>query len=283
MTINNNNIEQYIFLYKEGLLNDAEKADVQKALDENTAWQQMADMYDPSLQVPAYPKLTYANKHKLRAIATSTTKRRSIIPIWSRVAAACTIIIAVTLFIRLNHSTTSKNTIVASNNTNVFIDSISTSNNTPIKIKTLHHLDSCSKSILSTHNPSEKLIVETTPTNTTEEPSIYFTEDLITFIDENDTSYNNLLEIYTEHQTTTSANQIEFTEQLITYDDALPFSEDEPDNTQMPVWRITLDDWFSNLQLARLEFQTDVVSSITKRIKATSKDSDFYTADRKNL
>lgn len=58
ININDDNIEQYIFLYKEGMLNDTERTSVEEMLAVHKEWQELAEMYDPALQVPGYPKLT---------------------------------------------------------------------------------------------------------------------------------------------------------------------------------------------------------------------------------
>lgn len=260
MNINNDNIEQYIFLYKEGLLDDAGKTEMKQAIAGNDEWQRLANMYDPTLQVPAYPKLTYAGKEKLRSIAQPTTKRQVLFPLWSRVAAACAILVAVVLFIRLNNSTSKQNTIVAINNEETINDTLSdVYNNVSDNTNRPLYLRKSSNKPLS----SEVLIAETESESQIEGSCLLFTEDLITFVDDDDTSFNYLVNGYSNPKTT--GNQIEFTDQLITFDDDMP-SETPTYSIQKPEWRLAINDWFATLQIARLEFQTDVVTNITKRL-----------------
>lgn len=107
--LNEDNIELYLFRYKEGLLSDAEVAEVEQALEERPEWREMADLYDPELKLPKGAIVPYPDIDSLRdggpkstrkpvVIGTSIPKR-SLRPMWITVAAAaCMVLFVVTLF-----------------------------------------------------------------------------------------------------------------------------------------------------------------------------------------
>ena len=266
MYLDDNNIEQFIFLYKEGLLDATGKAALEEALANNVEWQQLAEMYDPTLLVPTYPHLSYPAKDKLHAMATPSKPKAVVIPFWTRVAAACALLVAVMLMVRIHRNNTVSPTscIVASNHSKIPADTTAT---TP---QTLADVPSAA----TTPHLSMAKPVSTEPqaiTSDSRDP--WLTEQLITYIDDNDTSFDYLLCNNTQEPCgtlpTPSATEIEYTDQLICFEDdgdaiSIP---PMPEPGYIPPLQSAVNDWFSNLQLARIEFQTYAISNIYKTIE----------------
>lgn len=112
--INDNNIELYLFRYKEGLLDEAETAEVEKALASRPDWQELADLYDPELTLPSGATMHYAafeslrdggpkaatREHKPIVLRDATTQRRRLMPLWTTVAAAACLLLFVTTIVK---------------------------------------------------------------------------------------------------------------------------------------------------------------------------------------
>lgn len=289
MKVSSNNIEQLIFQLKEGMLDDAERACVEKALAENDEWRKMAEMYDPTLQLPQYPHIEYPDKDKLRAIAhpaaektiiatesKSNSTRHIVFPLWSRVAAACAIIAVIVLLFRLIDRKPDNN-LTASGNPKTTIDS--TIESLPIHATptpdNADSLDNADKVIAIPKNeaPIETMIAENQEESSDYKPDYLYSDDLITYIDDDDSSFEHILLSETQDDdfqhpnAETSSDKIRLTDKLVTYyDDDQPVSND-PYYERQPVWQATMNDWWSNLQLASLEFQTNMVNNINKYIE----------------
>lgn len=93
--IDNENIELYLFRYKEGLLDAAAAAEVERALGTHPEWQELADLYDPELKLPAGATIPYENVELLRDGGPKAVRRRKIIPLWVVSAAAACMLFAV--------------------------------------------------------------------------------------------------------------------------------------------------------------------------------------------
>lgn len=274
MTISNDNIELLIFQFKEGLLDDTDRAILENALAENEEWRQMAEMYDPSLQLPQYPHIEYTNKDKLRAIAN----RRTVIPIWSRVAAACAIIAAIVLCLSIINSGKFSDNILASNS--IEVDTANKlmpekRHDSGMQPDTLQLYDSrmrstpCDRQHINNESTIESLIAEKQEDSVIDLPEYLYTDKLITFLD--DDSLNNYTPDNEPDKAFTSLESsldiIGFTDKLITfYDDPMPLVNNTPYSTK-PEWQTTVNDWLSNIQLARLEFQTDAINNLCKWMK----------------
>lgn len=290
MNINDDNIELLVFRMKEGLLDEAEREMVEKALADNKEWQEMADGYDPSLQVPQYPHVVYPHKDKLRSIARPA-RRIFVLPTgtWALrlVAAVCAVIIAVMLFLRINNSDKTDSTLVATNKFNERglnentqlnedrLEKISYFNEHGLNrtngyfSSNEHESDEYDEYVFSDENESDEL-----------DSHLYIApEEFITYIDEDDTTYNyiiysaagmpqlltagmpQLLAEGSKAENSTTENIVEYTDQLITFeDDDLPYSS-------QPQWRNSLNDWSSKLQIARLELQTNMVTRLSRKLK----------------
>ena len=112
--INDNNIELYLFRYKEGLLDAAETAEVEKALASHPDWQELADLYDPDLTLPSGATMPYADFASLRdggpkaatrerkpiVLRDATSQRRRLMPLWTTVAAAACLLLFVTTIVK---------------------------------------------------------------------------------------------------------------------------------------------------------------------------------------
>lgn len=284
MNINNDNIELLVFRLKEGLLDETERGMVEKALAENREWQEMADRYDPSLQVPQYPHVVYPHKDKLRSIARPA-RRIVVLPTgtWALryVAAACALIIAFVLFLRINNSDKTDSTLLASNKFNEHgLDEKTHSDKRGLDDNSIfnehglngtngyyssneHESDEYDEYVFSDENESDEL-----------DSHLYIApEEFITYIEENDTTYDYIIssaagmpQLLAEGSTaenSTMENIIEYTNQLITFeeeDNSLPYSP-------QPQWRNSLNDWSSKLQIARLEIQTNMVTRLSRKLK----------------
>ena len=118
--INDNNIELYLFRYKEGLLDAAETAEVEKALASHPDWQELADLYDPELTLPSGASMPYAGFESLRdggpkaatrerkpiVLRDATTQRRRLMPLWTTVAAAACLLLFVTTIVKFANGDT---------------------------------------------------------------------------------------------------------------------------------------------------------------------------------
>lgn len=112
--INDDNIELYLFRYKEGLLDEAETAEVEKALASRPDWQELADLYDPELTLPSGATMPYACYESLRdggpkaaglerkpiVLRDATTQCRRLMPLWTTVAAAACLLLFVTTIVK---------------------------------------------------------------------------------------------------------------------------------------------------------------------------------------
>jgi len=122
--INENNIELILFRYKEGLLDAAETAEVEKALASHPDWQELADLYDPDLTLPSGATMPYADFASLRdggpkaatrerkpiVLHDATLQRRRLMPLWTTVAAAACLLLFVTTIVRFVDSDSNANT-----------------------------------------------------------------------------------------------------------------------------------------------------------------------------
>lgn len=101
MNINHDNYELYLFRYKEGLLDDKEKLMVEKAINENQAWREMADMYDPDLRLSEYEDTTYPFKERLKKIPSTSSianNKRKIV--WIGISIAASVVVALAIGLR---------------------------------------------------------------------------------------------------------------------------------------------------------------------------------------
>ena len=114
MNLNDDNIELYLFRYKEGLLDAAEATEVERALEGHPEWQAMADLYDPDLKLPAGAAMPFADFESLRdggpkaatrerkpiVLHDAATPRRRLTPLWTTVAAAACLLLFVTTIVK---------------------------------------------------------------------------------------------------------------------------------------------------------------------------------------
>ncbi len=132
--INEDNIELYLFRYKEGLLDEAETAEVEKALASRPDWQELADLYDPELTLPAGATMPYADFESLRDGGPRAVEKKTIrlgeavylrrIPIWKTIGIAASLLVFVTFFVKfLDNMPADGGAIVAEQGT-VTLDSV---------------------------------------------------------------------------------------------------------------------------------------------------------------
>ncbi len=113
MKLTDQNIELYLFRYKEGLLDATENAEVERALRERPDWQELADLYDPELTLPAGVTMPYADANSLRdggpkaanlerkpIVLRDEQPRRRLMPLWTAVAAAACLLLFVTTIVK---------------------------------------------------------------------------------------------------------------------------------------------------------------------------------------
>ena len=298
MNINNDNIELLVFRLKEGLLDEAERGVVEKALAENREWQEMADGYDPSLQVPQYPHVVYPHKDKLRSIARPA-RRIVVLPtetwVLRYVAAACALIIAFVLFLRINNSDKTDSTLLASNkfdergldekthsdkrglDDNFIFNEHGLNGTNGYFSSNEHESDEYDEYVFSDEHESDEydeyVFSDENESDELDSHLYIAQEEFITYIDENDTTYDYIIssaagmpQLLAEGSTaenSTMENIVEYTNQLITFeeeDNSLPYSP-------QPQWRNSLNDWSSKLQIARLEIQTNMVTRLSRKLK----------------
>ena len=108
MKLDNENIELYLFRYKEGLLDVGERAAVEQALLSHPEWQEMADLYDPVFRLPAGAAMPYDDWQRLadggmpaKTVTISRISgRRKTIPLLVTLAAAACLLLFVTTIVR---------------------------------------------------------------------------------------------------------------------------------------------------------------------------------------
>jgi hypothetical protein len=98
MNITDDNIELYLFRYKENLLDAAEAAEVERALATHREWQELADLYDPQLTLPAGAAIPYPDAATLRDGGPRAKRCRRIVPLWISSAVAACLLVAVGLW-----------------------------------------------------------------------------------------------------------------------------------------------------------------------------------------
>ncbi|MBP5327453.1 MAG: hypothetical protein J6Y98_06050 [Bacteroidales bacterium] len=155
MKLNEENIELYLFRYKEGLLEAEEIAEVEEAFETHPEWKEMADAYDPDFKLPAGATIPYANYESLRDGGARVNKSyrkislreeqpysRRKLPVWIVFAAAACLLLFVTTVVRLvdNNSNMKKGPILAgkmdkdtANNVVVTLDTIEEESTTDVR------------------------------------------------------------------------------------------------------------------------------------------------------
>lgn len=144
MELSNENIELYLFRYKEGMLDAAETSEIEEALSIHPEWREMADLYDPALILPAGVTMTYADAESLRDGGPKAAKRKRIVPVWIYYAAAACVLLAVgTLMLRpLSGADVEGGTMVASNTITGVIETRNDTNVKDSSVEMVLHRDS---------------------------------------------------------------------------------------------------------------------------------------------
>lgn len=262
MKIENKNIEQILFRYKERLLTPDETAQVEAALSQHPEWKRMADDYDPTLCITADTSSVYPNKERLRQLADPKKERRTMFPLWSKISAAVCILLLLSIGLQrlLNSSKEQQPTsqpLMADNN----LETKQTIYDT-VEIKQDRRY--------ATNIVPEKTIDETEYNNpqdiydaTISEPVC--TDQLITYIDEDDTMFNSKFLPFDIAMAADKPiiNEPVLTDQLIIYVDANTDSITEEKNTR----NYAFEDWVNNLRLSRIEFQTNLYNQFCKLIE----------------
>ena len=116
MNLNDENIELYLFQYKEGMLDAGEAAEVERAIAEHPEWKEMADLYDPDFRLPAGATMPYDDFESLRdggprveagkPIKLGEAVRLRSIPIWKTVGVAASLLLFVTIFVKFFNNVT---------------------------------------------------------------------------------------------------------------------------------------------------------------------------------
>ena len=108
MKLDDENIELYLFRYKEGMLSSAERAEVERALVQHPEWKAMADSYDPEMKLVSGEATPWEGWESLRdggPRAVQTRKRPVVLSLKPRIkvlsiwlsAAACLILLMTTV------------------------------------------------------------------------------------------------------------------------------------------------------------------------------------------
>lgn len=263
MKINKRNIEVILFRYKEGLLSPDQTAQVKLLLEHNTEWQKLADMYEPSLRITADTSTVYPNKERLRQIAAKTPHQPKALPIWSKMSAAACILLLLSLGLHLilhndtDTQTTMQQTVVAENKNKPIATHSDTLCNAPATL-CAKRIAIRTKPIENTGNqPSEDIVT------TSVEP--VYSDQLITYIDEDDTTFNSK---FLPFDLAMSTNDTAFarpvpTDLSITY---IPTDTDSAADFS-PKRNYAVNDWINSIRLSHIEFQTSIVNQFCKIIE----------------
>lgn len=265
--INNDNIELYLFRYKEGLLSDDERKAVEKALSENAAWRELCDLYDPLLKAPSYPAAGFPDKESLRAIAKAKPKA-TVISLWRKISVAASISLIIGVIVSLfKISNTPNNPVIVSELESEVTEL--TSEPSPAtrqqdiiieKSRSATHIYHkkaiATKELSSPVNNEVALIDAEKQIDTRCQPEkIIVTDKLITFIDDDTTDTFNDFE----------SIEIMQTERLITYIDPIS-GEDAGDSrgdaSSRPEWTYAIEDWWNSIRLSQIEKQTEIINLI---------------------
>lgn len=109
--ITSENIELFLFRYKEGLLTPDERVEVEQALASHPEWQEMADLYEPEMKLPAGATMPFEDWKSLRdggpkarkTIAIGSAlghEKRRVVPMWLSFAAAACLLLFITSIVR---------------------------------------------------------------------------------------------------------------------------------------------------------------------------------------
>ena len=262
MKINDKNIELILFRYKEGLLSPEESSEVEHFLEQHPAWRELADMYDPSLCITADTTTVYPNKDKLRDIMTQKPQNGSALHLWSWISAAACVVLGLSVGLHFLLQTE-----VVTPSTSK--DKIAKINPEPLPISTDTIENEQERLFASSILPQDKMQAkqETTINNTAETTSTkpVCTDQLITYIDEDDTTYNSKFlpfDLAMAVDEPATGDPL-LTDQLITYVNVDTDSVAEA----LQARNYAFEDWVNNLRLSRLEFQTNLFNQFCKLIE----------------
>lgn len=262
MKIENKNIEQILFRYKERLLTPDETAQVEAALSQHPEWKRMADDYDPTLCITADTSSVYPNKERLRQMAASTPRKRAVLPLWSKVSAAACLLLLVTVALHFmsgneGEQAPAQQPMLAQNEADPFPITNDTVENEPEVL-----VAEIAPVIKKTPKASDAQPVEAIAQTETKPAS---SDQLITYIDEDDTMFNSKFLPFDIAMAADKPiiNEPVLTDQLIIYVDANTDSITEEKNTR----NYAFEDWVNNLRLSRIEFQTNLYNQFCKLIE----------------
>ena len=178
MKLTDENIELYLFRYKEGLLGADEAAEVERAIANRPDWKEMADLYDPDLTLPAGATMPYADWQSLcdggpkatPRVSLSTEKsRHNIRPLWLSLAAAACLMLFVVTIVRFTGSTTGTTGGIMTAQSENNADDILPATATDTITATLQNA-STGNTVRIAHNSQPTLLAESEPVESAVEP-----------------------------------------------------------------------------------------------------------------
>jgi len=92
--IEEENIELLLFQYREGLLDAAERDELERAMEQHPEWRELAESYDPSLTLPAGATMRYERAATLRdGGPKAASRRKKKVPLWIPSSAAAAVLL----------------------------------------------------------------------------------------------------------------------------------------------------------------------------------------------
>lgn len=262
MKIDNNNIELVLFQYKEGLLTPDETVQVKAALSQHPEWQQMADGYDPCLCITANTTAVYPHKERLRQMAATTPRKRAVLPLWSKVSAAACLLLLVTVALHFmlgndGGQAPAQQPMLAQNEAESIPVIADTVGDEPDPL-----VEEAAPVIKSTLKETDIQPVETIAQTAAQ---LACSDQLITFIEEDDTMYSSK---FLPFDLALSTDEVESSEPILT-DGLITYIDADTDSTaaERPARNYPFEDLVNSLRLSRLEFQTNLYNQFCKLIE----------------
>lgn len=269
--VNNEDIELMLFQLKEGLLSDEEARKATLFLQQHPEWQEVADLYDPTLKVPSYPAAGFPNKESLHKPLTTTATASTRAIALRRFSIAASILVAVAIAARILLIPNAKEdgtTVVAENRQNKDTDYFSqkTSPSGVLEDEMSAASEGRQSSLQSTittpptmsalqekrNAPAEQATSKQMPAEQVPTIKVTITDKLIAYLDDAEPDIPE-----TPH--------INMTDKLIAYLPADTPATAPTESAPRPKWTYAIEDLWNGVQLAYTERQNEIIDIFTNK------------------
>ena len=269
--VNNEDIELMLFQLKEGSLSDEEARKATLFLQQHPEWQEVADLYDPTLKVPSYPAAGFPNKESLHKPLTTTATASTRTIALRRLSIAASILVAVAIaawILLIPNAKENGTTIVAENRQNKDTDYFSqeTSPSGALEDEMSAASEGRQSSLQATttktpamsaqqekrNAPAEQAPAEQMPAEQVPTIKVTITDKLIAYLDDAEPDIPE-----TPH--------INMTDKLIAYLPADTLTTAPVESAPRPKWTYAIEDLWNGVQLAYTERQNEIIDIFTNK------------------